>query len=116
MGEIAVAALAAPVHKAGVFQVGYQLSHFARHFSIRMVSQGLAGVKPVKFRPVTGYSPRRRGSKPLAGRYVLGLTWRAACGELRLFRFLHVEMDVYSLGAVGLQQLCHAARILPFAG
>jgi hypothetical protein len=31
MREIPVAAFAAPVHKTGFFQVGDQLSHFARH-------------------------------------------------------------------------------------
>jgi hypothetical protein len=44
MREIPVAAFAAPVHKAGFFQVGNQLSHFARHFSIRVVSQKFADV------------------------------------------------------------------------
>jgi hypothetical protein len=35
MRKIPVAALAASVHKSGLFQVGNQLSHFARHFSIK---------------------------------------------------------------------------------
>jgi hypothetical protein len=30
-----VAAFAAPVHKASLHQVGNQLSHLARHFSIK---------------------------------------------------------------------------------
>ncbi len=33
-----MAALAAPVHETGLFKVGNQLSHFARHFSIKIVS------------------------------------------------------------------------------
>jgi hypothetical protein len=40
-----MAALAAPVHKSGFFQVGNQLSHFARHFSINLVSQLFKAVK-----------------------------------------------------------------------
>ena len=45
MREIPMAALAASVHKSGFFQVGYQLSHFARHFSIKLVSQLFEAVK-----------------------------------------------------------------------
>jgi hypothetical protein len=45
MRKIPMAALAAPVHKSGFFQVGYQLSHFARHFSINLVSQLFKAVK-----------------------------------------------------------------------
>jgi hypothetical protein len=44
MHEVPVAALAAPVHKTGFFQVGHQVSHFARHFSIRLVLPRPAGV------------------------------------------------------------------------
>lgn len=44
MREVPMAALAAPVHKAGLFQVGYQLSHFARHSSIKIVSQTFVDV------------------------------------------------------------------------
>ena len=46
--EVPMAALAAPVHKAGFFQVGDQLSHFARHSSIKIVSQRFADVKQEK--------------------------------------------------------------------
>ena len=42
VGEIPVAAFATTVHKAGIFQVGDQLSHLARHFSIKIVSLKLA--------------------------------------------------------------------------
>jgi hypothetical protein len=45
MNEIPMAALAAPVHKSGFFQVGHQLSHFARHFSINLVSHLFKAVK-----------------------------------------------------------------------
>jgi hypothetical protein len=43
-----MAALSAPVQKPGLFEIGNQLSHFARHFSIKMVSQRLARVNQVK--------------------------------------------------------------------
>ena len=39
MRKVPMAALAAPVFKPGLFQVGNQLSHFARHFSIKIVSR-----------------------------------------------------------------------------
>jgi hypothetical protein len=45
MNEIPMAAFAAPVHKSGFFQVGNQLSHFARHCSINLVSQLFEAVK-----------------------------------------------------------------------
>ena len=38
MREIAMAALAAPIHKPGSFQVRNQLAQFARHLSIKLVS------------------------------------------------------------------------------
>src|SRR5207249_9023214 len=38
MREIAVTAFASPIDKPGLFQVGSQLAHLARHFSIRVVS------------------------------------------------------------------------------
>jgi len=46
MREIPMAAHAAPVHKSGFFQVGNQLSHFARHFSVNLVSQLSNAVLP----------------------------------------------------------------------
>jgi len=45
MRKVPMASLAAPVYKPGLFQVGNQLSHFARHFSIKIVSQRFASVK-----------------------------------------------------------------------
>jgi hypothetical protein len=54
VGEVPMAALATPVHKAGLFQVGYQLSHFTRHSSIKLVSQGNAGVKREQARRAIG--------------------------------------------------------------
>ena len=45
MREVPMASLAAPVYKSGFFQVGNQLSHFARHFSIKIVSLLFGGVK-----------------------------------------------------------------------
>jgi hypothetical protein len=45
MHEVPVAAFAAPVHEPGLFQVGNQLSHLSRHFSIKLVSQWFAVVK-----------------------------------------------------------------------
>jgi len=47
MNIIAVTAFAASVDKASLFQVGNQLSHFARHFSIKKVSRCLAVVNPL---------------------------------------------------------------------
>src|ERR1700722_10401553 len=49
MREIPMAAFAATVHKSRFFQVGNQLSHFARHYSIKLVSQLFKAVKYVKF-------------------------------------------------------------------
>ena len=37
--EIPMTAFPAPIDKSGFFQVGNQLSHFARHFSIKIVSR-----------------------------------------------------------------------------
>src|SRR5579863_881616 len=45
MREVSMAALAAPVHKPDFFQVGNQPSHFARHFSIKVVSQSGMGAR-----------------------------------------------------------------------
>jgi len=60
MREIPMAALAAPVHKSSIFQVGYQLSHFARHFSINVVSHLSKAVKCGQVWRVTS------GSLPMA--------------------------------------------------
>jgi hypothetical protein len=55
MNVVPMAALATPVHKTGFFQVGNQLSHFARHFSIKMVSQRFAVVNYVQISQATGF-------------------------------------------------------------
>jgi hypothetical protein len=46
MNVIPMAAFAATIHESGLFQVGNQLSQFARHFSIKIVSQAVPVVKP----------------------------------------------------------------------
>jgi hypothetical protein len=51
MNVIPMAAFAAPVHKSGFFQVGNQLSHFPRHYSINLVSQWFTIVKRGKGQP-----------------------------------------------------------------
>jgi hypothetical protein len=47
MRKVPMAAFAASVHKASCFQIGNQLSHFARHFSIRIVSRRTGGVNSI---------------------------------------------------------------------
>jgi hypothetical protein len=55
MREIPMAALAAPVHKPDFFQVGNQLSHFARHSSIKIVSRMFTDVKQAEISQGMGY-------------------------------------------------------------
>jgi hypothetical protein len=54
MRKIPMAALAAPVHKPDFFQVGNQLSHLARHSSIKIVSWTFADVKQAEISQVMG--------------------------------------------------------------
>jgi hypothetical protein len=58
-----MAALAAPVLKPGLFQVGYQLANLARHFSINLVSQLFKTVKQLNLAVTT----RKNCSIPGAG-------------------------------------------------
>lgn len=60
MRKVPMAALAAPVHKPDFFQVGNQLSQFARHFSIKVVSQRFAVVNDVQISRATAFFSRRR--------------------------------------------------------
>jgi hypothetical protein len=48
VNEVPMAAFATAVHKPGLFQVRNQLSHFARHLSIKIVLHDFAGVNLAK--------------------------------------------------------------------
>jgi len=58
--KVPMAALAAPVHKPDLFQVGYQLANLARHFSIKVVSQRFAVVNDVQISGAQEFYSRHR--------------------------------------------------------